>query len=420
MGWGSHGGLAEHLSFALGRPLDRLSRNDAGASASRRMLVDALIQNPDRLKDKQIVIWQFAERELAVGNWELLSLPLPPTTQAKPAESVLSEDTRTLTETVSPPDFNDIVNKARSERAAVVRGKEDWIFMFSELQHLTRPAFWGKDSPSVDQDPLYSLVDLNKKLDEMGIQLILCPVPARAMIYPDKLFDHIPTDEYGIPKRSDTLLQDFYQALRDQGVTVVDVTDAFLDARREPQHGPVCCEQDSHWSPRGLLIAARAVAAVCKQNDSLQAPVSPAFTIQEPQPIEYVGDLVRLIPGHQDTQSKTVIRRVTEGSSSTERIRFDTDSPVLLLSDSHGLIFSTGGDMHSTAAGFGEQLSAELGFPIDVMARRGGSGDQMRKDLARRFIRKPEYAAKKRILIYTFASRTLTESRGWKIVPLKR
>ena len=72
-----------------------------------------------------------------------------------------------------------------------------------------------------------------------------------------------------------------------------------------------------------------------------------------------------------------------------------------------------------TAAGFGEALSAELGFAVDRMARRG-SGDQVRRDLARRFLRKPEDAAKKKVLIYTFAARTLTEGTNSKPLPLKR
>ena len=50
----------------------RFSQNDAGAIASRRMLQNA---GAGRLDGKKVVIWEFAERELALGNWEKLELP---------------------------------------------------------------------------------------------------------------------------------------------------------------------------------------------------------------------------------------------------------------------------------------------------------------------------------------------------------
>jgi alginate O-acetyltransferase complex protein AlgJ len=67
MGWGDSAGLAEHLSYALGRPLDRIVQNDAGAFATREMLRQA---GPERLDGKRVVIWQFAARELATGDWK--------------------------------------------------------------------------------------------------------------------------------------------------------------------------------------------------------------------------------------------------------------------------------------------------------------------------------------------------------------
>jgi len=68
MNWGDSAGLAEHLSYALGRPLDRIVQNDDGAFATRAMLQGA---GPDRLAGKRVVIWQFAARELAFGDWRL-------------------------------------------------------------------------------------------------------------------------------------------------------------------------------------------------------------------------------------------------------------------------------------------------------------------------------------------------------------
>ncbi len=74
LGWGTSAGLAEHLSFALGRPVGRLSQNDAGASAPRRLLAAELARDPDRLAATRVVVYQFAARELSQGDWRPVDL----------------------------------------------------------------------------------------------------------------------------------------------------------------------------------------------------------------------------------------------------------------------------------------------------------------------------------------------------------
>ncbi len=74
VGWGRGGGLAEQLSYHLGRPIDRLAINAGGASGTRRRLAEELAAGRDRLAGKQLVIFQFAVRELAVGDWQLVEL----------------------------------------------------------------------------------------------------------------------------------------------------------------------------------------------------------------------------------------------------------------------------------------------------------------------------------------------------------
>jgi alginate O-acetyltransferase complex protein AlgJ len=68
MGWGTSAGLVEQLSYTLRRPLDRLVQNDEGAFATRALLS----RDPDRLNGKRVVVYQFAARELAFGDWKVL------------------------------------------------------------------------------------------------------------------------------------------------------------------------------------------------------------------------------------------------------------------------------------------------------------------------------------------------------------
>ncbi len=76
MGWGESAGFGEQLSFLMRRPIDRIVQNADGAFATRELLGRELASGRDRLAGKRLVIFQFAERELAVGEWKLVDLSL--------------------------------------------------------------------------------------------------------------------------------------------------------------------------------------------------------------------------------------------------------------------------------------------------------------------------------------------------------
>jgi alginate O-acetyltransferase complex protein AlgJ len=84
LGWGESAGLAEHLSRALGgQPLDCILRNSDGAFATREILSRELARGRDRLAGKKLVIWEFAARELAFGDWKMLPMKLGQPVPAK-------------------------------------------------------------------------------------------------------------------------------------------------------------------------------------------------------------------------------------------------------------------------------------------------------------------------------------------------
>jgi alginate O-acetyltransferase complex protein AlgJ len=83
MGWGEAAGFIEQLSYALERPLDRITRNDNASYATREFLASEMAKGRDRLAGKRLVIYQFAVRELAVGNWKRIDLKLGTTLPVK-------------------------------------------------------------------------------------------------------------------------------------------------------------------------------------------------------------------------------------------------------------------------------------------------------------------------------------------------
>ncbi len=72
MGWGDHAGLGEHLALRLGQRLDVIALNDGGVNTARGNLA----RRPDALAGKQLVIWQFAARDLVVsnGDWQKIEI----------------------------------------------------------------------------------------------------------------------------------------------------------------------------------------------------------------------------------------------------------------------------------------------------------------------------------------------------------
>ena len=74
LGWGQGAGLGAQLSRCIKSPVDTIVVNAGGASTSRQRLAQELRSNPERLKNKKVVIWQFSMRDLAFGDWKIVPL----------------------------------------------------------------------------------------------------------------------------------------------------------------------------------------------------------------------------------------------------------------------------------------------------------------------------------------------------------
>ena len=83
LGWGAGAGLAERLSYHLQQPVDTLVRNDDGAVATRLLLSREVARERDRLAGVQLVIWEFAARELSAGDWRLVVMENAPPPEAE-------------------------------------------------------------------------------------------------------------------------------------------------------------------------------------------------------------------------------------------------------------------------------------------------------------------------------------------------
>jgi len=295
--------------------------------------------------------------------------------------------------------------KAATGDDMAIPGADGWLFLRAELRHIGVGPFWGEAAAKVSKasspekaDPLPAIIDFHEQLKAMGIELILAPVPCKALVYADTL---------GGPAegRVDAVHQEFYQQLAAKGVKVLDLAAVFA---MEKTKGPLLyCKTDTHWSPYACELTAKLIKERLGAPAWLQAKPGAFTTATEKRTI--VGDLT-----DGKGSEELPVRVVT---SADESALADKTSPVILLGDSHTLVFHAGQELHGTGAGLADQLADELGIAVDVIGVRGSGATPARVNLLRRAKADPAYLAGKKAVIWCFAAREFTESSGWSLVP---
>jgi hypothetical protein len=311
------------------------------------------------------------------------------------------------------------VQISEKKNAAACAEADGWLFFAAEFRLLSLGRFWGDEAPKVSRshkpelaDPIPAIVDFQKQLTARGIDLLVVPVPPKAAIYPEKILP-------GFAVRTDDaapVLHRFYDELRGAGIDVLDLTPLFIQ-NRDDKRGGVFCKTDSHWSGLGCMLAAQAIAENVR--GKLTFPSSRKEYVSEWREVQIDGDLVNLLPpdSPQPAPEKIAVRNVTEKGTS-RAIQPDSNSPLLLLGDSHTLVFH---DFLAERAGLIDQLAQELGFAPDLIGTRGSGATPVRISFHRRSLKDPDYLAKKKVVVWCFAAREFTEaSEGWAKIPVAK
>lgn len=285
-----------------------------------------------------------------------------------------------------------IAASAEKSGKTAIAGKGGWYYFVPELKHLSSGKFWGSGG---NMDPLPAILDFNAQCKKAGVKLVLVPVPGKASIYPEGLI--------GKGNGLDQMDQEFFRTLRTAGVNVLDISGKFRSAKNGT---PVFCKQDTHWSGTGVNLAAGEIAGLIKRESWYGGVGRSKYSVKAAN-VSSKGDLGEMAraPGNESIR----VFKVTGNAT-------DRNSPVVLLGDSHNLIFSAGGDMVTTGAGLPENLAAQIKFPLDVVAVRGSGATPARINLARR----RDNLKGKKMVVWCFTTREFTEGQGWRKVPVVR
>ncbi len=305
-----------------------------------------------------------------------------------------------------------VAAEAEAGGKSALAGKDGWLFLVAELRHLGAGRFWGAGAARASRasnadraDPLPAILDFRDQLAKAGIELLLVPVPPKAAVVPGA----VPGIDAAPRVRLDEVDAEFYALLRERGVPVIDLQ-AELAAAKPGL--PAFCKSDSHWSGVGIGAAAARIAERVKALPWYASLPKQRFSAEERE-TEIRGDLARMLGGASpETLPLRFVAAPGGGPVAPSR-----ESPLLLLGDSHTLVFHAGGDMHATGAGLADQLALELGFAVDLVGVRGSGATPARINLARR----PGGLAGKKLVVWCFGARELSEApQGWAKVPVVR
>jgi len=306
-------------------------------------------------------------------------------------------------------------------------GDRERIYLRAGIDGLTGygPLKPEPDSVMKDPDrpnwtaPLPVIEKFAAQLKERGIELLLVPVPVKAMIYPENIGNG--NWDGPVHHRDQDAL---YDKLRQAGIDVLDLSDTFWSLKEQ---GPVFLNQDTHWTQNTMQKAAEEVAAKIKSRPWFNSVQAGLQTKQTSAERNHIGDLVEML---DLVNPKTLFQpevqslKIVNDSSTDKRVGNDKTSPLVLLGDSFVNIYDDPGigfgipnwkseekpageqadSQPLIGAGFAQHLAAQLETPLDLITANGGGATQVRKEFAQRADN--EVRAKK-LVVWVIASRDL-------------
>ena len=290
-------------------------------------------------------------------------------------------------------------------------GRDGWMFYKPGVRYLTeRPAPPTPDAPP--NDPLPAIVDFRGQLARRGIRLLVMIAPNKESIYPEMLSRRAENIEVLMGPQTQQLLDELQTA----GVEVVDLFEVFRAAKQRQTHAsaaPFYLAQDSHWSPAGIEVAAKAAAQHILSAGWVQRGTL-AYD-HRPAPVRRLGDVIRMLQVPQieqniapeDIPCQQIVRQDDQSP-----YQDDPDAGILILGDSFLRIYEQD---EPRSAGFIAGLARELWQPVASIVNDGGASTLVRQELHRR----PRLLVNKKLVIWEFVERDIRlGTEGWQAVPL--
>jgi hypothetical protein len=264
------------------------------------------------------------------------------------------------------------------------------------------------------KNPVPSIVEFKQALAARGVDFLFVPVPTKFEIFPDEL-------DPKLRPFADKVIQPYArklaQRLAEKGVEVVDLVRPLLAARAAQKAGeePLYQRQDTHWSSRGLELAAKILAARVKEYPWYADVARHArrYSVRS-VPFQRFGDLHSRLP--EAEQAKYRPESLVGWQVLDEQgvpYEDDPESPIVVLGDSYTGVYQLTDVEH---AGVSAHLAKNVSYPVDLVMSYGG-GPNVRNKLMRRGA---AALASKRVVIWIMTARDLHDYwEDWEPLDLK-
>lgn len=282
-------------------------------------------------------------------------------------------------------------------------GRDGWLYLQAALDAMSGYGPIDPEPDSVAKDPnrepwnapFGAIKTFAAQLQELGVPLVLVPIPVKPMIYPEG----ITGATYTRPQQHRDA-QAFYAELEAlPNVHLIDLSQGFFDLKTTT---PVFLKQDTHWTSSGMSFAAQSVAREVASLLGLPTDALNKNPGTKAIEVKNIGDLAEQLnlPG-DGTQwflpETQIVQPVPDFTS-------DPTAGVTLLGDSFTNIYSQKSLNWGEAAGFAEHLAFKLGQPLDVIAINGQASTKVRSELTKRG---KTHLEKKKVVVWAIAARDL-------------
>ncbi len=164
-------------------------------------------------------------------------------------------------------------------RDGVVLGQDGWFFSKEEFEAL-------KGAQTAEQSKLVFMKDVNAFLKKKNITLVVALIPAKARVYEEKLGNvMLPESRRGTYDR-------FLKAVHEMGIVAPNLEVVLREAKSS---GDMFMHTDTHWTPAGAQLVAKAVAEAIAVDAKIEITPKEIYTTTLGEEKPYDGDLLRYV-----------------------------------------------------------------------------------------------------------------------------
>ncbi len=281
-----------------------------------------------------------------------------------------------------------------------------FLFYRQDVEFLVRPHPWNADSLD---NPIEAVLAFRAELEKRGVELLVVVVPGKPSVYPEFLNPTM----YGASGDGISPGLAFLDSLEAHGVQTVNLYSVFRKEKfRDGESDFLYLNTDTHWTPRGAEVAAKAVANKIRKfpfyADLSRVPLTDSLVL-----VERSGDIAAMADLEKAFPMQTVEASVVKNAKGVPLKSDFRNAQILILGDSFSRIYETDAPM---SAGWISRLAKNLHVPVSAIVSDGGASTLVREKLARR----SGVLKNKKLLVWEFVERDLRfGAEGWKKVRLE-